>query len=251
VRAMVAMLGAGPGSAGTAATFGIRVAAPVDAFGRLTHARVVAGVPFRVRIELSATGVRGTAAVVYDLELPTGIHLAGVQLAPKPLPLHGRSKTSRCLRACTIGWDTSRTPRLFVYYALVVPGPGDFVLGASISGTNRHDANPTDDRGSTSVLAVSPRVTLGAPRLETGTPRAGRDFAISIPVLLNGRPVTPDFARCVATVGGVTLRGIAARRVGEAGCTWALPRGTAGPIRVSVTVVARSLRASGAWLFAV
>jgi hypothetical protein len=249
--AAVASLAAPAGATG-GADYAIRLVAPVDASGRLTRAPVVAGVPFRVRVELTATGFRGVASVAYDLELPTGIHSAGVRLARSRLPLDGSLRTSTCSRACAIGWDTTRKRRLAVYYALVVPGPGRFLLGASISSTNHHDIQPADDRGSTIVSAVAPRLSLGTPRLVSGAPRAARTFSVTIPVRLNGVSVVPESVRCTATAKGVTLQGASSRRPGEAGCEWRLPVGSRGStLHTTVTVVARSLRIRGSWLFAV
>jgi hypothetical protein len=138
-----------------------------------------------------------------------------------------------------------------VFYALVVPGPGDFVLGASLSATNRPDARSGDDRASTAVRAVSPRLTFGVPRLDGGAPRPSTRFAISVPVRSNAGRVQPDVVGCVATSGGASLPGAGARRPGEAGCAWTLPAGVGPTLRVTVTVRARALRGTRTWLFAV
>jgi len=154
---LVALLAAVPAGAGTgAADFGIELVAPVNAAGVPARVHtVVAGVPFRVRIAVTATGVAGPAAVTYSLDLPTGIHSDGVRLARTPLTLRGGRRTSMCLRGCSIGWDATRSHRLAVYYALVTPGPGTFILSASISTTNRPDARRADDVGSTTVVSVA------------------------------------------------------------------------------------------------
>jgi hypothetical protein len=250
----VVMVGvmASSGAAGSPSDFGIRLAAPADAAGRLTDAAVVAGVPFRLRLELSAVGFRGSASVVYDVQLPTGVHLADAGSARAAAPLEGGLRTSSCLHACTIGWETGRSRRLFVYYALVVPVAAEAMLSAQITSTNRPDAHAADDRASAIVRTVAPRLTLGVPQLVTGVPRPSRRFAFSFPVRLNGRAVQPDVVRCTASVAGTTLHGAVSRERGLAGCAWTLPPGTAGAsLRTTAVVTARSLRTSGSWLFSV
>jgi hypothetical protein len=243
---------ASSGSAGTTRDFVIKLGAPADASGKLTGGEVVAGVPFRLRLELSATGFRGPASVVYDVELPTGIHFAYARLARASAPLEGGLRTSTCLHACTIGWDTSRSRRVFVYYTLVVPVAADAMLSAHITSTNHPDADAADDRAIAIVRAVAPRLTLGAPELVTGIPHASRPFTISIPLRLNGRAVQAVSVRCAAAVAGTTLRGTASRERGAVRCAWNLPPGVAGAsLRTRAVVEARSLRASGSWLFSV
>jgi (2Fe-2S) ferredoxin len=232
--------------------FAIGLAGPVDGQGRLTHGRVVAGVPFTMRLELRSRGVTGTASVVYELELPTGVHVAEAGRSRASPPESVRLRMSTCLHACTIGWDTSRRRRTFVYYAFVVPVAADAMISAHITGTNHPDRIAADDRVSTSVTAVPQRLALGAPQLVTGPPRAARAFAIAVPVRVYGEAVSPDAVRCVAEAGKATLRGAAVRRHGIAECGWTLPPGIgATTLRVRVTVAARSLRVSGSWLFSV
>jgi hypothetical protein len=213
---------------------------------------VVAGVPFRLRLELSAIGFRGAASVVYDVQLPTGVHLADASSARAAAPLEGGLRTSSCLHACTIGWETGRSRRLFVYYALVVPVAAEAMLSAQITSTNRPDADAADDRASAIVRTVAPRLALGAPALVAGVPRPSRRFAFSFPVRLNGRAVRPESVRCTASVAGSTLHGAASRERGLARCAWNLPSGIAGAsLKATAVVTARSLRASGTWLFTV
>jgi hypothetical protein len=250
----VALL-ATPASGGAVARspdFGIRLGAPADAAGKLTRADVIAGVPFRLRLELSATGFEGAASVVYDVQLPTGVHLADPRLARGTAPLQGSLRTSTCLHACTIGWDLARSRRLFVYYVLVVPVAAEAMLSAHITSSNHPDADAVDDRAAAIVRAVAPRLTLGAPGLLTGPPHASRPFAISIPVRLNGRSVQPESVRCAASVAGRTLRGTVSRARGALGCAWRVPSGVAGAsLRATAAVTSRSLHASASWLFTV
>ena len=252
VTLVVAGVLASGGAAGGSSNFGIRLAGPANAAGKITRAKVVAGVPFRLRLELRATGFDGAASIGYDIQLPTGVHLADVRPARSAAPLDGGLRTSTCLHACTIGWDTDRGRSLFVYYAVVVPVAAEAMLSAHLTSTNHPDANADDDRAAAIVRAVAPRLTLGAPQLVTGVPQAARPFAVSIPVRLNGKTVRPDAVRCLATVAGVTLHGAVSMQQGAAACTWRLPSGTEGEsLRVTAVVSAGSLRASGTWLFAV
>jgi hypothetical protein len=241
------------GAAGGSADFGIRLAGPADATGNLTTGgKVVAGVPFRLRLELTATGFRGAASVGYEVQLPTGVHLADAASARTAAPLDGGLRTSTCLHACTVGWDPSRGRRLFVYYVLVVPVAAEAMLSAHLTSTNHPDANVANDRAAAIVRAVPSRLTLGAPQLVAGAPRASRRFAVSIPVLLDGKAVRPQSVRCRATAAGMTLFGVATRERGFAGCAWALPGVVAGvTLRATAVVTAGLLRASGTWLFAV
>jgi hypothetical protein len=252
VLAAVAASGAATAGGAVSPDFGIRFSGPVDAAGRLTRAPVVAGVPFRMRLELTTSGVTGGASVVYDIELPTGVHVTGTGSPRRAPPLENRLRTSSCLHACTIGWDTGRSRTLYVYYGFVVPVPADAMLSAHIASTNHPDHDTANDRTATSVTAVAPRLTLGSPQLLSGAPRTAKSFAIAVPVRLNGAAVRADIVRCLAMVRGVTLTGTATRRPGSIECAWRLPGSAAGTsLRSTVTVSARSLRASGTWLFSV
>jgi hypothetical protein len=232
--------------------FGIRLAGPVDPTGRTLRTPVVAGVPFLVRLELSASGFSGGASIGYDIELPTGVHVADNGRRARAAPLENGLRTSSCLHACTIGWDTGRSRTLSVYYVFVVPVAADAMLSAHITATNHPDADAADDRDATSVTAVEPRLTLGSPQLFSGPPRESKAFVIIVPLRLNGAAVRPDSVRCTAVLRGATLRGAASRRPGAAECAWTLPRNSGGAsLRSTVRVSARSLRTFGTWFFAV
>ena len=227
--------------------FGVRVAGPVDEEGVPTHARVIAGVPFRLRVELFVDRPAGAASVSYDVDLPTG-----VTVARKPVRLRAGLLTSSCLRSCSIGWNTSQSRHLFVYYALVTPGPGEFIVEARIVSTGRSDARADDNADSATVVAVPARLTLGAPRLESGAPIAGRTFRVTLPVRRAGVAVTPTHARCLAAARGRTFQGVVTLGRGLVGCSWQIPSGSAGAtLRTTVTVTAGSLRASTTWAFAI
>ena len=227
--------------------YGVRVAGPVDEAGVPTRTQVAAGVPFRLRVELYVDRPAGAASVSYDVDLPTG-----VTVARKQLRLRAGVLTSSCLRSCPVGWSTSQSRRLFVYYALVTPGPGEFIVEARIVATDRSDARAGDNTGTATIVAVPARLTLGAPQLESGAPIAGRAFRVTLSVRRSGVPVTPGGARCVATAVGLRLQGVATRGRGRVDCSWAIPRGSAGTtLRTTVTVTAGSLGASTSWAYAI
>jgi hypothetical protein len=205
-----------------------------------------------MRLVLTSSGISGGASVVYDIELPTGVHVLDTGSRRRQAPLENGPKTSTCLHACTIGWDASRSRTLSVYYVFVVPVAADAMLSAHIASTNHRDRNTANDRTATSVTAVAPRLTLGSPQLLTAAPRAAKSFAISVPVRLNGAAVHPDSVQCVAAVRGTTMTGTASRRSWAVECAWKLPADAGGrSLRSTVTVSARSLRVSGTWLFSV
>jgi len=237
------------GAAGerSSANYGVRVVGPVDDAGRPTHRHVPVGVPFWLRVELFTDGTDGAASVSYDLYMPTDFK---VVLGRLRLP--NGAVASSCLRACTVGWNSARSRRTFVYYAIVPPVPAEFMVAARIVATNHKDTHRNDDTGRTMIVAVRARLALGVPRLDSGTPAAGRPFEVTVPVLRAGTRVTPVSARCLATALGRRLRGTATRGRGRVGCSWVIPTGSAGTtLRTTVTVTAGSLRAQTSWVYAI
>jgi hypothetical protein len=249
VACIVACIYASLGSAGARApaNYGVRVAGPVDGTGMPTHGRVTVGAPFWLRVELYTDGTDGAASVSYDLYMPTDF-----RVVLKRVRLPNGAVTSSCLRACTVGWNSARSRRLFVYYALIAPVPAEFMIAARIVGTNHEDTHGSDDSGHTMIVAVPPRLTLGTPQFENGAPVAGRTFRLAFAVNRSGTQVSPSGARCTAVVRGRSQQGVAAFSRGEVRCAWAIPPGAAGTIlRTSVTARAGSLRASTSWSFAI
>ncbi len=232
----------------TGGDFAVRLIAPVDASGSPSGVAVAPGVPFRMRVELSTTGIARPVSVSYDLELPSLVHVAS-----QPIRVVGGAHTSTCLRSCTVGWNAARTPRLSVYYTLVLPGPGVFVIGARIVGTTAPDRDRADDAAAATIRAAAARLTLGPPRLLTSPPRRGRSFAFAVSVRRGGASTTPRSVRCVLTASSALVgRGVG--RDGEARCAWRLPRdlrAVDGRVRAQLDVRAGHLRARGSWSFAV
>jgi hypothetical protein len=214
------------------ADFGVAVVGPVDALGVPTRRPVPARVPFLLRVELFTNSSSGPGSVSYDLDLPTAMTLA---TKPPHPPADGTITT--CLRSCSVGWpDTTRARAVPDYYALVAPGPGQFIVEARIVSTNRHDTNPADDMGSATIDAKEARLTLGAAVPETA-PIAGRAFVVTVSVRRLGEPVTPTSARCVASLRRRALRGAATIRSGRVRCAWTIPAGAGGAlVRTTVRV---------------
>jgi hypothetical protein len=226
--------------------YGVRLVGPVDDTGTPTRMHVTAGVPFFVRVELF-TDTSTAASVAYDVDLPTG-----VRVTAKPFRLRTGAVTSSCLRACTVGWNAARSRRLSVYYALVTPGPGEFIVEARLVSTDRSDARRADNSGSATMVAVRVRLTLGQPLLESGPPVAGHAFEVAVPVVRSGIPIRPTGGRCVAAIGDRSLGVVIS--VGQDGvrCQWTIPRGSAGKtLRTTVGARKGALRVSSSWLYAI
>ncbi len=235
--------GAGAARGAVQTDYGVRLVGPLDSTGSRPQPSVT-GRPFYVRVELFTDGT-GPASVSYDVDLPTGMIVV-------PARLRGGAVTSSCLRACTVGWNATRSRQLSVYYALVPPGPGAFVVEASIVSTNRIDARQRDNSATATIVVVSPRLSLGRPVLESGPPVAGRDFGVTVPVRRGGAPVRPRRATCGAGLGSHVFAGVVTLRRGSIRCSWHIPPG-AGRMtlwtHISATVGA--LRAAGSWLYAI
>jgi len=237
------------GAAGerSSAKYGVRLAGPVDGAGRPTHRHVFVGVPFWLRVELFTDGTDGGASVSYDLYMPTDF-----KVVLKRLRLRNGAVTSSCLRVCTVAWNSARSRRLFVYYALIPPVPAEFMVAARIVATNHEDTRRSDDTGSTMIVAVPARLTLGTPQFESGAPVEGRTFQVAFAVDRSGTPVSPTGARCLAAVRGRSRQGAASLGRGRVRCSWAIPLRSAGAtLRTTVTATAGSLRASASWNFAI
>ena len=237
----------GAAGEGASANYGVRLVGPVDDAGTPTHRPVPVGEPFRLRVELFTDGSDGAASVSYDLYLPTDF-----KVVLERLRLRNGAVTSSCLRACTVGWNSARSRRIFVYYALIPPVPAEFMVAARIVSTGHRDARGNDDTGSAMIVAVPARLTLSTPRLEMGAPVEGRTFQMAFQVHRSGTQVTPTGARCVATVRGRSRQGVASFSHGRLGCSWQIPSRSAGTtLRTIVTAAAGSLRASTSWDFAI
>ena len=238
---------AGPGMAAGSAVqtdYGVKLVGPVDSTGSRPLRSVTAGRPFYVRVQLFTDGT-GPASVTYDVDLPTGMDVV-------PARLRGGAVTSSCLRACTVGWNATRSRQLSVYYALVPPGPGAFVVEASIVSTNRIDAHERDNTATATIVVVSPRLSFGRPVLESGPPVAGRDFGVTVPVRRGGTPVRPLRATCAAAAGSHVLAGVVMLRRGNIRCTWHIPSGAGRmTLRTHISATAGALRAAGSWLYAI
>ena len=227
--------------------YGVRLVGPVDSAGRPTHRHVPVGEPFRLRLELFTDGSDGAASVSYDLYLPTDF-----KVVLERLRLRNGAVTSSCLRACTVGWNSARSRRIFVYYVLIPPVPAEFMVAARIVATSHNDTRRSDDTGSTMIVAVPARLTLGTPQLERGAPVEGRTFQLAFPVHRSGMMVTPTGARCLAAVRGRSRQGVASLSHGRVRCSWEIPPRSAGTtLRTTVTATAGSLRASTSWNFAI
>ena len=205
------------------------------------------GAPFWLRVELYTDGTDGAASVSYDLYMPTDF-----RVVLKRVRLPNGAVTSSCLRACAVGWNSARSRRLFVYYALIPPVPAEFMIAARIVGTNQRDTNPGDDTGHTMIVAVPPRLTLGAPQFESGAPVAGRAFRLAFAVSRSGKPVRPSGAQCTAVVRGHSQQGVATLGRGQVRCAWSIPPGSAGTtVQTTVTATSGVLRSSASWEFAI
>jgi hypothetical protein len=227
--------------------FGVKLVGPVDTGGRPSGARVTAGAAFLVRVELFTDASAGAASVTYDVDLPTG-----VRIAARRLRLPTGALTSSCLRACSIGWNTDRSRRLFVYYRFVTPGPGEFIVEARLVSTNRSDARAGDDSGSATIVAVPARLALGQPLLAAGPPVAGRSFEVTVPVRRSGVAVQPTRGMCAGLIDDRALRVVVSLGRGRIGCTWSIPPGSAGKtLRTTVGATAGSLRARTTWVYAI
>lgn len=227
--------------------YGVRLAGPVDGAGKPTHSHVTVGVPFWLRVELYTDGTDGAASLSYDLYLPTDF-----KVVLKRLRLPGGAATSSCLRACTVGWNSARSRRLFVYYALIPPVSAEFMVAARIVATNDKNTRRSDDTGRTMIVAVPARLTLGTPQFESGAPVEGRTFQLAFAVDRSGTPVSPTGAHCLAAVRGGPRQGVASLSRGRVRCSWAIPLRSAGTtLRTTVTVTAGSLRTSASWHFAI
>ena len=244
LAAAAACVGAGAAGGAVQTDYGVRLVGPLDGTASRPRRSVTAGRPFSVRVELFTDGT-GPASVTFDVDLPTGMNVV-------PARLQGGAATSSCLRACTVGWNATRSPQLSVYYALVPPGPGAFVVEASIVSTNRIDARERDNIATATILVVSPRLSLGRPVLESGPPVAGRDFAVTVPVRRGGAPVRPRRATCGAALGSRVLAGVVMLRRGSIRCTWHIPPGAGRmTLRTHVSATMEALRATGSWLYAI
>lgn len=234
------------GAAGTAASdYGVRLVGPVAATGAPLHTSVTTGRPFYVRLELFTDGA-GAAAVTYDVDLPTGV---GVRA---PVRLAAGAVTSGCLRACTVGWNATRSRRLSLYYALVPPGPGAFVVQSSIVSTDRPDARASDNTATATIVVVPARLTLGRPVPVDGAPVAGRPFAVTVAVRRGGVPIRPRRAACGAAIGGRSLAGVVSLTRGTIGCSWSIPNGTGRrTLRTTVSASEGTLRVAGSWLYSI
>ncbi len=223
----------------------MRLAGPLSVTGTPLHGSVTTGRPFYVRVELF-TDTAGAAAVTYDIDLPTGV----VVRAPVRLP--SGAVTSGCLRACAVGWNATRSRRLFVYYALAPPGPGAFVVQSTIVSTDHPDSRASDNSATATIIVVQAHLTLGRPVLAHGAPVAGRPFGVTVPVRRGGAPIRPARAVCAATVGARVLAGTVSLARGTIGCTWPVPPGTSGrTLRTTVRASAGELSVSGSWLYSI
>jgi hypothetical protein len=225
--------------------YGVRLAGPVDAHGTPLHGTVPTGRSFYVRVDLF-TDRAGAASVTYDLDLPTGVSVRA------PVRLETGGVTSGCLRACAVGWNAARSRRLSVYYALVPPGPGAFVVQATIVSTDRPDTRVSDNTATATIVVVPARLTLGRPVLADGAPAAGHSFTVTVPVRRGGIPVRPRRATCRAVIGTRSLTGAVSLARGTIGCSWSIPSGTGGrTLRTTVSAGAGTLRVAGSWLYSI
>jgi hypothetical protein len=249
VACAFAGVGAPLDAAGEASSvnYGVRLAGPVDGAGRSTHRRVPVGVPFWLRVELFTDGMDGAASVSYDLYMPTDF-----KLVLKRLRLPNGAATSSCLRACTVGWNSARSHRLFVYYAVVPPVAAEFMVAARIVATNHKDTRRSDDTGRTMIVAVPARLAFGTPQFESGPPVEGRTFQLAFAVNRSGTPVSPTGVRCLAAVRGRSRPGVAVSGYGRVRCAWGIPpRSNGTTLRTTVKVTAGSLHAATSWAFAI
>jgi hypothetical protein len=223
------------------ADYRIVVAGPADVLGRPTGTHVVAGVPFFVRLELFTSVRSGPASVSYALDLPTKVSLFR---HPRHVPKGGVSTT--CLRDCSVGWlITQRMRKLTLYYAVVVPGPGEFIIEARIESTDRPDTQKANDEDSLTIIGEAAGLAVGVPVSRTPAPVAGRPFVVTVAVRRAGEPVKPTGARCIATIERRALLGVASIRRGRVTCTWRMPSHSTGALlRATVRVAARSLTAA-------
>ena len=248
----LACAGASLGTAAedTPANYGVRLVGPVDGAGRLTRRHVPVGVPFWLKVELYTSGTDGAASVSYDLYMPTDF-----RVVLKRLRLPNGASTSSCLRACVVGWNSARSPHLFVYYALIPPVPAEFMVRARIVATNRKDTQRQgiDDRGSTTYCFAGQRTS----RPRGATTRCGHPGCG--PHLRGDR--TGSARRCAGDPGRRSLRrdrsGSHASRHSNTrtGARWLLvliPRDSAGTmLRTTVSVMSGLLRARTSWAYAI
>jgi len=245
VSVAVACAGAGTADTAVARDYAVSLVGPVDTNGARLHRSAVVGKPFYVRMQLS-TDAAAAASVTYDIDLPTGLEVRS------PVRLGNGAVTSGCLRSCSVGWNAARARTLAIYYALLPPGPGAFVLQSTIASTDRADSRPRDNTATITIVVVAARLSLGPPMLDSSRPLAGRRFSVTVPVRRSGVPVRPDHAVCRAVVGDRSVAGTASLTHAAVVCTWRIPRGTAGrTLRTTVRARAGVLSAARSWLYSI
>lgn len=245
--AVALVSGSSGGAAGQSVDYGVRIIAPVNAAGKPIRARTTVGVPFRLEVELSTTRAAEIASLTYDMFLPTD-----VTIPLDPVRMRDGRQTSRCLRVCNVGWDTTRSLVSPVFYVLVPPKPGSFMVAVHIVSTDRADPRAGNNSATLIIPVAAPHLTLGVPKLTAGPPRAGQVFTASVAVWRSGAPVTPTSAQCRAAIGTRRLEGTAARRHGALSCSWSIPGATGGrTLETRVTAAVGSLTVTRSWVYAI
>jgi hypothetical protein len=137
-----------------------------------------------------------------------------------------------------------------VLFRLVAASAGTYTVRLRIVSASATDPDPSNDQMASELRAqatAAAKVTAGKAVASPAVPRAGKPYALSLPLTKGGQPATASVVRCSATLGAKALRGVTARLPGRARCTWKIPAGTAGQTlraRLAATADGKAFTAS-------
>jgi hypothetical protein len=211
--------------------------------------RPVAGAEFNLRFQLvlapldeGVPSPPGPAPSTMGLEVPNGI-----VVLPPGAPDDGRWPVGfDCVSACPVDPSNGGNPTgLSGFYRLRAAAPGAYTVKITIASNVRPDPEPGNNEFSYVInVAAGGSVTTattraGEPVASPLLPRAGKPYALTLPLTRAGAPVKPTTVRCAATLKGKALRGAAAKLSGRARCTWKLPATSRGAqLKAKLTAVA-------------
>jgi hypothetical protein len=220
-----------------------------DATGQVHRSGAVAGRIFVLTIGVASSQLptdpddrpvdtKGVRTATYAIDFPAGL---AVQRAAT-IRGGGYAGTSTiCTSGCAVAIPDGRIG-VTGHYRLLARSPGRYAVTIRLTSTGRPDPASDNDRATTEIVVKAPTVAVVAGRaVATPTvPRAGRPFALTLPLTRAGAPVIPASVRCTATLGGRVLVGARAALVGRARCTWRIPTGSAGAkLRATLVATAR------------
>ncbi|HXG77026.1 MAG TPA: hypothetical protein VNJ53_10685 [Gaiellaceae bacterium] len=193
---------------------------------------------------VGVTQVQGlTVGVVVEVEGSTGVARPVTIRATLPAGLGfgtppatgdgcvGDPASLTCTKTMVL--DAAGTARASWRWDLRASGPGRYVLTVTAS-SDEADPNPGNNTGTLEFEVLVPpaasTVAAGPARVVPARPRAGRSFAASVSVTVDGRPVRPGRIVCTATVAGARLRGTPRGTAGLATCTFRTPATAQGKL---------------------